>query len=219
MSAQELEDRLLEVYEPAPFDSGSDPTQIRTVLSDAAVDLLPIVGYDRQHIFSDLTFETPSRVGESIGLGILRIDAAAARTISSPLYLAIVTYVSSEAALHRDPSSQNISLKHTDSEFFNACIRTSRAHCTVLLTNAYIAIFDTQNGEQIIPLSEFSQNIAEDLLDAISPPEKFPSGRNTRFPAGYHPDQTKLTRWLFADSGIVPEYRVEINTPYFEMEI
>lgn len=68
-------------------------------------------------------------------------------------------------------------------------------------------------------LSEISSKEAEDITEQLSPPEELPSGVGEHFPPGYHPDQTKLTRWLFADAEITPEYQRQIDTEFYNLDI
>lgn len=215
-AGNQLRDLLSEIHEPVL----EEPSFWRGTpkLAGAAVDLLKIVGYNDENIFPELSFETPTEVREEFGLEVMYYDAVAARTITSPPYVSIFTRRTSEAAL-RGGGSEGYHLEYSESRIFDACLLTAEAHCTVVLTNIYIAILDSEGIFHILSLAELNQEKINRIQNAIQPPDKFPAGRNTYFPAGYHPNQTKLTRWLFGDSEIAPDYRTEIDTDHYYLDV
>jgi Holliday junction resolvase-like predicted endonuclease len=193
-------------------------SDFRDELTDAAVELLRSLGYQSDNIFLNVQLETPERVRLTFGWGIIPFDVIAAKRVTAPPYLAIKTDLGSARATE---SFDDRPLSAEEDQFLRACAGTSRAAYTVVLTNAYIAIAAPRRNVDVYLLSEFDEQDAEELIKKLSPPspDDYPEGRSTHFPAGYHPNQTKLTRWLFTDSKITPEYRSEINTEFFQLDI
>ncbi|WP_224268572.1 restriction endonuclease [Haloprofundus salinisoli] len=185
-------------------------------LNQAAIELLNIAGHSRDNIFIDVDYQTPSRIRKEFPEKIINFTAIAAKDAASPPYVAIKASANQKTSTLKRPVED---LDKRTSKYVLACDVTSRAKYTVLLTGEYLAIL----GEDYPPKAYQIHNIREDkakiVLDHLSPPDEYPEGRSGKFPPGYHPNQTKLTRWLFTDSEAVPEYQQEIKTERFRLDI
>jgi hypothetical protein len=220
---QRLREKLISIRDIG--DSGeSDPsnlpihrqTSIRNQLEEIAVEILQIVGHDQDNIFVDIEYETPSSAREEIDQHLLHFPAIAAKTAASPPHVAIA--VKSDKLVASD-LDEPMELRGLTSKYILSYDVTSRASVTVLLSRNAIAILGQEYPGKIYPLSHFSKDHAKEISNQISPPEEYPEGRSGKFPAGHHPQQTKLTRWLFADSDVTPGYQAEISTEYFQLDI
>ena len=96
---------------------------------------------------------------------------------------------------------------------------TSGAEYIVNLTNSYIAVKEFGKPTIAYTYDELTDDAVENLVSMLSPPTEFPEEPGPQFPAGHHPDQTKLTRWLFTESEIIPEYREVIDDEFCEIDL
>ncbi|WP_367176784.1 restriction endonuclease [Haloarcula rubripromontorii] len=214
-SHEVLRNRLKKLFAPNEqeiSDWGDYHDQLRSV----AAEIPQILGYDIEHIHSDLTFQTPESVRHSLAWHYVDFPVVVAETESAPPYLTIVCDQGNTSAVH---SHDKYELKDWEKLYLDGYAATSRSKYTILLTNAFIAVSSVEDGVEAHILSDLSSEQASNLIDKLSPPEDLPSGIGTHFPSGYHPDQTKLTRWLFADSDITPEYQRSIKTEFYKIDI
>jgi len=215
-----LKDRLSSINSTAK--ESYEDFSLNKELDEAAVDILNIVGHNRENIFVNLDLEVPNKVSgklsnhsTSFQENYIYFSAIAARTAASPPQVAITTTVRPilPEGTQEPTETKNIS------EYILACDVTSKAEYTVLLSKNAIAILGEEYPPKAYPLDWLSDEHVEEILELLSPPETYPEGQGGKFPAGYHPNQTKLTRWLFADSDLTPEYQTEINEEFFVLDI
>ena len=184
-------------------------------LKQSAIELLEIIGHDQDNLFADLKMEVPPAARRQLGSNSISFDAVAADNPAAPAYIALQTFEGSRG-LVRSGGNQ---LSLAGRRHIVSCQRTSRAKYTVLVSRNYLIIQDDETSRKIYDLGSLDKTDALEVIDLLGKPEKYPKGRSLRFPPGHHPNQTKLTRWLFADSEITPEYQEEINTEFFKMNI
>lgn len=190
-------------------------------IDEFAAEILNIVGHSRENIFLDLNLEVSERIKGELGNPVfskqyIHFSAVAARTAASPPQVAITTTASRRII----PRNTKEPIKIEDAgKYVLACDVTSKAEYTVLLTNDAIAILGQEYPPKAYPLAHLSDENVREIADILSPPEEYPQGRGGKFPAGYHPNQTKLTRWLFGDSNLTPDYQSEINKQFFKLDI
>lgn len=213
-TADVLKDKLSVIHE-----STSDPSQkhssVHSLLEDATVDLLNIVGHDREHIFVNVDFETPRRVKQELGTDLINFSAIAAESVSSPPHVAVAVITRRMFMDLSEPTP----LEGWLGQHLLGYRVTARAECTAILTPDALAVLGTSYPGVAYPLSNFSKEHANEVIELLEPPEEYPEGKTGKFPAGHHPDQTKLTRWLFGDSELTPEYTSEIDTDFFQLDI
>lgn len=213
------EETLKKIFSDIHFPEPEDPdteSEAREVLGESAVDFLEALGYKPENLFMNVQLETPRRVRFELGWRVIPFEVIAARRVTAPPHLALKTRLSSEKSTDPPYGGQ---LAEWDSQLLGACSITSQAEYTVVLTNTYIAISPKFESFEVYPYSELGEEQIDKLIDELSPPEDYPEGLSDRFPPGYHPNQTKLTRWLFPDSEITPEYRSAISGEHFELDI
>ncbi|WP_147464977.1 restriction endonuclease [Halococcus sp. IIIV-5B] len=185
------------------IDTDHDESQLQQV----AIELLDILGYGGDNVFLDLRFRTNPIARNIIKRSEIYFDASVAETITAPPYLTIKTF----------------SNPQPDLEVLYAAAISTNAEYTVGLSKEHLLIsqppVDPLNPGEIVKISEISKDDIKRLHDLLSPPDNLPTGQSQNFPPGHHPNQTKLTRWLFADSEITPEYRATVQTDNFELNI
>ncbi|WP_430504183.1 restriction endonuclease [Haloparvum sp. PAK95] len=194
-----------------PYD-----TSIGRKLEDLSVDILNIVGHERDHIFVDIDLEIPPHTREELNEKFVRFSAIAAEHPASPPQVAIT--VVTQRMIPKE-ISEPTELDGLAAKYLLNCDVTSRAEYTVLLTENAIAILGNEYPPKVYPLSDITKEHAKNIHDELKPPEEYPKGRSGKFPAGYHPNQARLTRWLFSDSDVTPEYQAEIDTKFFDLDI
>lgn len=211
---KQVSEILTDIYSP---DSNiSDEEEEKRELQNNALELLDILGYESDKIFIDIQFETPKRVAIQTDWSYVTFEAIVAKRVSAPIHLAIKTIITSNNPFKSYSDGltadwvQNLMEAHS---------YTAQANFTVLLTNKFIVVSAKSDTAKVSDLSEMTDDEINEIVDALSPPEEFPEGLSGNFPPGYHPDQTKLTRWLFPDSEITPEYRSQISKKHFELNI
>lgn len=207
-----LANKLRNLTHRESSDYGVDYTLL-SELENTAIELLNIAGHNRENIFVGLEFEAPVNVNREFGINFLSFTAVAAKDVASPAYVAIRAELADRDRI--DPNDIDDAI----AQRLLAYDATSRAEYTVLLTNRYIAILGDEYPPYGYNLLQIDSSDADEIIGYLDPPEHYPEGIGAKFPAGYHPHQTKLTRWLFTDSEIIPEYQSEIKTEHFELDI
>ena len=219
---ESLKQLLQNIDAPNPYfemEPSKSRGEIEQSLRDASYELLNILGYSTENTYTDVSLETPLSAQElsDFEAESLQFDTIVAETITSPPYLAINSEISSELAIDR--YGAHIGLEYSTGNSLRAHSKTSRAKYTISLTNCYLAIWTRREILKLYPYEDLEEDGLEEICELIKPPDELPTGRNTHFPAAYHPNQTKLTRWLFSDSEITPEYRERTSTNYFEVDV
>jgi len=166
------------------------------------------------------------RVNGYVDKSVLTFDVIIADTISSQPYIACKILTSSEEYLDNRRLAPDAHLSLSEA------VGTVKSEFTILLTNNFIAVqegympvgydleyTDYATNYTVYPFNKINDAIIEQITNKLQRPEKLPTGSTLRFPPGYHPDQTKLTRWLFSDSDIIPEYKEEVKTKYFSLDL
>ena len=198
---------LLRSVSSGDYESEVDTDNEYTPLQQASLDLLDALGYSGENVFLDLRFETNPRAKSVIDREELYFDAIVADSISSPPYLAVKTF--------SNPQPEN--------RVIYAVSTSTGAKYTVGFSEEYLIIaqppVDPLSPGIAYKLSHITDQDLQNISEILSPPTELPTGTGPKFPPGHHPDQTKLTRWLFGDSDITPEYRSRIQTQYFELNI
>ncbi|AFO57084.1 MULTISPECIES: hypothetical protein [unclassified Natrinema] len=198
-------------------------------LTQILIDILEALGYSGDEIFLDVQMRKPRDIRENYHVedNISTFDIIVSKTIRSAPYIACrVASSDLDGYMDKRNLGQGNHLELTEA------VGTAKAECTILFTESFIAI---QDGYRPIPydldFTEFATNYtvfptgvidkedAEEIHDLLERPETLPTSGSPRFPPGYHPDQTKLTRWLFPDSEITPEYREETETEFFTLDV
>jgi hypothetical protein len=192
--------------------SSSGEGELKKDIKSIFQSILQEIGYKRENLFNDFELETPKSVRRGTGYGTILFDIIAADKPTSPPHLSIV--IDPSWKIHHEGEVTGFL-----SQFMLGCRVTSRSEYSLLVTDTHAVILGQEYAPKAYALEESEDGGVEKLVEQISPPEEYPKGRSGRFPPGYHPDQTKLTRWLFEDSEITPEYQSEINTEFFSLDI
>ena len=178
-----------------------------STLQQVGIDFLDVLGYSGEHVFLDLTFEANPRVTSRLGRDEIYLDLVVAADITAPPYIVLKTF----------------SNPQPEAEVMYAAAISSGAQYTIGLSEEYLVIsrppLNPEIPGEVFRISNIPEEEADYISDMLSPPDELPEGPTPRFPPGHHPDQTKLTRWLFSDSDITPEYRPYIRTDHFELNI
>lgn len=189
------------------YEGVVDTDNEHSLLQQAGIDFLDALGYSGKNVYLDLRFERHPRVSTELTRDEIYADVVAAGDITAPPFLVIKTFFNPQP----------------DVEVIYETALSTGAKYTIGFSEKYLVISqppaDPRAPGEVLQISEIISENINRLYDRLSPPTKFPSGDFPRFPPGHHPDQTKLTRWLFADSDITPEYRSNIHTEHFELDI
>jgi hypothetical protein len=200
-------DTLISSLSSGDYQSVVDTDNEYTPLQQAALDFLDALGYPWENVFLDLRYETNPRAINEIGRKEIYYDVVVADSISAPPYLTIKTFSTP---------------KPEDRVVYAGTISTG-AKYTLGLSEEYLIIskppVDPLSPGLVYNFSDISDEELQEISELLTPPDNFPTGKGPKFPPGHHPDQTKLTRWLFADSDFTPEYTSRIQTPHFEIDI
>jgi len=148
----------------------------------------------------------------------MNFDVVVAKDIAAPPYLTIKVDLCESSPIKHHPEKDEKFTTDWHSLFLNSASYTSRSEHTIVLSNHHLAV-QSPGGRNLYELSSLSEEDVQEIFETLSPPESLPSGVGDHFPPGHHPHQTKLTRWLFADSEITPEYREVIETEFFEIDV
>lgn len=135
------------------------------------------------------------------------LDVIVSKNIRSPAHIAIKVFQTPQPT----------------PEVVYAAAISSGATFTIGLSEDYLVIsqppHDPLSPGEVFKLSDISEDKLDYIWQLLTPPDELPQGESPRFPPGHHPNQSKLTRWLFSESEITPEYRSEIRENNFELNL
>ena len=211
-SKELLKENLIDI---SNLDENLPDKELYTKIENKAIDILNITGHDRNNLYAGLNYEVPQKVGREFGYRTIQYTVVAAKDAASPAHIALTVDLNFDFSLDDRASGE---LEGINARHLLAYDATSKANYTVLLTLSHIAILGTDYPPKAYSLANLGDEIDE-IYDELEAPDEYPVGKGAKFPAGHHPHQTKLTRWLFPDSRITPEYRSEINTKEFNLDI
>lgn len=195
---------------------GGNISELNIEICELAIELLNALGHPHSNIFSDLQLEAPRRVRLHYGNKFVYFDAFVGRSKTAPPYVALVVdFTFGPEDTPDEPFVLSDPFAH-DLLSFDV---TSKAEYTLLFSGQFFAILGEEYPPTAYPLDDIKDEAIEALIENLSYPEEYPEGIGGKFPPGHHPNQTKLTRWLFSDSEISPEYRSTISTHFFTLDI
>ena len=200
-----------------------DGEQVRENLKNAADELLTASEISKENIYSNVLVKSPEFVQERLGWERVNIHRFVAESITSPPYVAVCTLFGSEQEIegsdpNANPGEDDPFLDSYTYEEVKGLESSAEAEITIVLTNAYIVVSDQSNFD-VIPYGSLTKSQLESVINRVNPPQQLPTGNYTGFPASHHPNQTRLTRWLFGDATLSHSYNSSIQTDYFELDI
>ena len=220
------ESKIKDTLSEIPKSSQENPDS--EILAQSIIDVFENLGYSSDEIYVDVQIRVPQDVKQNdyVEKNILTFDIIVADSISSQPYIACKILTSSQGYFDNRHLAPDTHLSLSEA------VGTVKSKYTVLLTKSFIAIqegytpvgynldyTDYATNYTVYPFNKINDAIIEQITNKLQRPEKLPTGSTLRFPPGYHPDQTKLTRWLFSDSDITPEYKDQIETDHFSLDI
>jgi hypothetical protein len=209
---------------PSKLENGST----QGVLVQSFIDVLGALGYSGDEIYVDVQIKVPENIKDNyyVDNNVLTFDVIVAESISSQPYISCSVSTSTEGYF------DNRTLVPESHLRLSEAVGTVKSEYTILLTEKFISIqdgympvdyeleyTDYASNYTVFPFKYINKNAVKQIIDYLQRPEELPAGSSLQFPPGYHPDQTKLTRWLFSDSDITPEYKEQTETDYFSLDI
>ncbi|RRJ28800.1 hypothetical protein [Halocatena pleomorpha] len=219
---QEFHDLLTSLYS-ATRNSNSGK-QSRDRIEIVLQEFLLLLGYDDQHLFNNVSVEAedlhpirdlqserammlcppPDNYAPEPGITFF-FDILAARSVNSPPYLTVDT--ASLTPEDFEHGSDYISAIY----YLNIRRETAGAHYSILFSDKGIVVVRPSEDLEAFRFRELERKDSERLYELLRAPDRYP--RAVAYPAGYHPEQTKLqmfTVWGDAD--------IAYNPPSIETE-
>lgn len=205
-SEEALHDFLIEFRNPSPEEDTFLPDIITEVDQGLPV-FLSLLGYDENHLFGNVSFELA--INESYP-EILTFDIVAARSVNATPYLSAVTLVQRDSDL-RGWGNQ---IAYELQKYAEA----SNSHYTVFFSNAFIFIRKPDGEVIAFKLSELEPIQSARIYELLKSPDIYPPG--PAYPAAYHPDQTKLTQFLFSPDAVAGADKFhQLETEQFSLDL
>jgi hypothetical protein len=225
---QEFHDLLTTFYSSTRnSDSGKQARDRREIVLQ---EFLSLLGYDDQHLFSNVSVEAedlhpiedlksnqammlcspPDEYDPEPGVTFF-FDTIAARSVNSPPYLTIDT-----TSLEPEDFERGAEYIE-DTHHLNIRRETAGAHYSILFSDNGIVVVRPTKDLETFRFSELERKDSGRLYELLRAPDRYPQA--VAYPAAYHPEQTKLDMFAVWDEADITYQPPTIETEHCDLDL